>query len=434
MFEGKERLMTKAAYFDLSARDVPAPSGCPVDHGFSPFNDSYVADPYAALAAKQVEVPVFYAANLGYLVLTRMEDVAEVLRRSDDFASTNVQHPVHPVGEAAAAVLASEDFNPQPVLSNQGDPVHSRVRKHAMAGFSGRRMRLLEPVIRDRCEALVDELLSGGSPGEFTNVIGHRLPGETIYRLVGFPQADDPQLFDWSTDRLDFTWGRTDEDAQVAIAESMVAYWRYCVAHVERCRTTPGDDLTSELVAVHAEDPDALSRLEIASVLYGLSFAGHEIVSYFLANSLIRLLDDRVQWEAICADPSLIPGAAEEILRFDSPQTSWRRVAVRDTAIAKIEIPQGTQLFLSLASANHDPTLFEDPDSFDIHRDNARSHISFGRGMHFCLGNRLATIQAVIMLETMTARVPGLALAPDRDISYIPNFTLRGPRELWLTW
>ena len=426
--------ITQSAYFDLSARDIAAPSGCPVDHGFSPFNDSYVADPYAALAAKRAEEPVFYAADLGYLVLTRMEDVAEVLRRSDDFASTNVQHPVHPVGDAAAAVLASEDFNPQPVLSNQGDPVHSRVRKHAMAGFSGRRMRLLEPVIRNRCEALVDEFLAGGPPGEFTHVVGHRLPGETIYRLVGFPEADDPKLFEWSTDRLDFTWGRTDEEAQVFIAESMVAYWRYCVAHVERCRTTPGDDLTSELVAVHAEDPDALSLLEIASVLYGLSFAGHEIVSYFLANGLIRLLGDRAQWQAVCADPSLIPGAAEEILRFDSPQTSWRRVAVRDTAIAEIEIPEGTQLFLSLASANHDPAQFKNPDGFDIHRENSRSHISFGRGMHFCLGNRLATMEAVILLETMTARAPDLALVPDMDISYIPNFTLRGPRELWLTW
>jgi len=393
-----------------------------------------VADPYAALAAKREEEPVFYAADLGYLVLTRMEDVAEVLRRSDDFASTNVQHPVHPVSDAAAVVLASEDFNPQPVLSNQGDPVHSRVRKHVMSGFSSRRMRLLEPVIRKRCEALVDEFLAGGPPGEFTHVVGHRLPGETIYRLVGFPQGDDPQLFEWSSDRLDFTWGRTGEEAQVVIAESMVAYWRYCVAHVESCRSTPGDDLTSELVAVNAEDPDALSLMEIASVLYGLSFAGHEIVSYFLANSLIRLLGDRAQWKAICTDPSLIPGAAEEILRFDSPQTSWRRVAVRDTEIAEIEIPGGTQLFLSLASANHDPAQFKDPGGFDIHRENAGSHISFGRGVHFCLGNRLATMEAVILLETMTARAPGLALAPDRDIAYIPNFTLRGPRELWLTW
>ena len=426
--------MTKAAYFDLSARDGAAPAGCPVDHGFSPFDDGYVAEPYAVLAAKRAETPVFYAADLGYLVLTRMEDVAEVFRRSDDFASSLVQRPVHPVGDAAAAVLAAADFNPQPVLSNQGDPIHSRVRKHAMAGFSGRRMRLLEPVIRERCGVLVDELLAGGSPGEFTHMVGHRLPGETIYRLVGFPEADDPQLFDWSTDRLDFTWGRTDEDAQVAIAESMVAYWRYCVAHVELRRTDPADDLTSELVAAHAADAEALSLEEIASVLYGLSFAGHEIVSYFLANSLIRLLGERENWEAVCADPSLIPAAVEEVLRFDTPQTSWRRVAVKDTEIAGVEIPAGTELFLSLAGANHDPAVYDDPETFDIRRENAKTHISFGRGVHFCLGNRLATMEAVILLETLSARAPTLDLAPEKEISYIPNFTLRGPWDLWLTW
>ena len=430
--------MSQSAYFDMTDRDAGTPTGCPVDHGFSPFDEAYVVDPYAVLAARRADTPVFYAEELGYLVLTRMEDVAEVLRRSDDFASSNVQRPVHPVGDAAAAVLAAEDFDPLPVLSNQGDPVHARVRKHVQAGFSGRRMRLLEPVIRERCAALVDELLAGGAKngnvGEFTSVVGHRLPGETIYRLVGFPEADDPRLFDWSTDRLDFTWGRTDEDAQAAIAESMVAYWRYCVAHVARRCEDPADDLTSELVAMHQADADALSLQEIASVLYGLSFAGHEIVSYFLANGLIQLLRRHDQWEAICADPSLIPNAVEEVLRFDTPQTSWRRVAVTDTEIAGVSVPAGTQLFLSLAGANHDPDVYDDPDSFDIRRENAKSHISFGRGPHFCLGNRLATMEAVALLETMSQRAPGLDFAPDRDVSYIPNFTLRGPWELWLTW
>lgn len=430
------------SYFDFGDRGEAVPSGCPVDHGFSPFADAYVADPYGELAARRAATPVFYApggeGDRGYLVLTRMEDVAEVLRRPDDFSSENVQRPVTPVCAAAQAVLAADDFNPVPVLSNRGEPVHGRVRKHAQAGFSGRRMRLLEPVIRARCAALVDEMMEPGAPAEFTGIVGHRLPGETIYRLVGFPEADDAMLMDWAADRLAFTWGRADDAAQVAIAESMVAYWRYCVAHVERRKNEPADDLVSELLAVHAADADALSVAEITSVLYGLSFAGHEIVSYMLANALICLLRDRTQWDAICADASLIPQAVEEVLRFDTPQTSWRRVARADTEIAGVSVPAGTQIFLSLAAANHDPAIFDDPGTFDIRRENAAGHISFGRGIHFCLGNRLATMEAVVLLETLTARAPGLALAPDdkgvRKVSYIPNFTLRGPADLWLTW
>lgn len=426
--------MTKSAYFDLQDREAEIPAGCPVGHGFSPFSDAYVADPYRVLAARRAETPVFYAPDLGYLVLTRMADVAEVLRRSDEFSSENVQRPVSPVCAAAQAVLAADEFNPVPVLSNRGEPVHGRVRKYAQAGFSGRRMRLLEPVIRARCEALVEAMMAGGAPAEFTGSVGHRLPGETIYRLVGFPEADDEMLMDWAADRLAYTWGQADDAAQVAIAESMVAYWHYCTAHVERRRTEPADDLISELLAVHAADPDALSVAEITSVLYGLSFAGHEIVSYYLANALICLLNHRDQWAAICADPSLIPGAAEEVARYDSSQTSWRRVALADTEIADVAIPAGTQIFLSLGAANHDPAVFDNPESFDIRRANAAAHISFGRGIHFCLGKRLATMEAVILLETLGTRAPGLDFAPDRTLSYIPNFTLRGPADLWLTW
>ena len=194
------------------------------------------------------------------------------------------------------------------------------------------------------------------------------------------------------------------------------------------------DDLISELLAVHAADPDALSVAEITSVLYGLSFARHEIVSYYLANALICLLNHRDQWAAICADPSLIPGAAEEVARYDSSQTSWRRVALADTEIADVAITAGTQIFLSLGAANHDPAVFDNPESFDIRRTNAAAHISFGRGIHFCLGKRLATMEAVILIETLSTRAPGLDFAPDHTLSYIPNFTLRGPADLWLTW
>ncbi len=426
--------MEDTGYFGTGQKPAAAPVGCPVDHAFSPFAEGYAADPYGELARRRRETPVFHAPELGYLVLTRMADVADVLRRDDVFSSANVQEPVTPVSAAASARLAVDDFNPVPVLSNRGEPDHGRIRRHVQNGFSGRRMRLLAPVIRRRAETLVGAMLSAGPPGAFSAALGHALPGETIYRLVGFPEADDPQLMDWSKDRLAFTWGRTDEAAQVAIADSMVAYWRYCVSHVARRRLEPADDLTSELLAVHAADPAALTIEEITSVLYGLSFAGHEIVSYLLANALICLLTRRGAWDALVADPSRIPAAVEEVLRFDSPQTSWRRIAREDTEIAGVRVPAGTRIFLSLGAANHDEAEFDAPETFDIGRDNARAHIAFGRGVHFCLGNRLATMEAVILLETLTARAPTLALAPGRPPVYVPNFTLRGPAELWLTW
>lgn len=426
--------MADSAYHKFRTGRAAAPKGCPIDHAFSPFSETYVKNPYAVLEKLRGQSAVFYAEELGYLVLTRMEDVAEVFRNPDLFASENVQDPVLPICDAAAEVLAATDYNPIAVLSNRARPDHTRIRKHAQAGFSSRRMKILEPFIRRRCEALVDGMHLAGAPAEFVSAVANPLPGETIFRFIGFPRADDKDLKDWTTNRLAFTWGKASDAEQIDIARKMLAYWRYCVAFVKARHLAPADDFTSELLAAHDADPGDLGYKEVESVVYGLSFAGHEIVSNLLSNGLINLLSTPGHWTAICQDPGLIPNAVEEVLRFNSPQTSWRRVAVRETELAGYKIPAGTQIFLSLGSANHDEALFDDPGAFDIHRANARAHISFGRGIHFCLGNRLAILEATITLETLARRLPSLSLVKDQTFSYFPNFTFRGPKELWLTW
>ncbi|MCZ6511333.1 MAG: cytochrome P450 [Alphaproteobacteria bacterium] len=426
--------MVDTGYYKNRPRPTSAPQGCPVDHTFSPFEENYRKDPYAELEKRRNGSPVFYSEELGYLVLTRMEDVSEVFRKPEIFSSENVQHPVTPICDAAKSILATDDYDPMPVLSNGTPPDHTRVRKHAQAGFSGRRIRILEPYVRRRCETLIDAMIAKGSPANFVKSVAHPLPGETIFRFIGFPEEDDQKLKEWTANRLAFTWGKSSDDEQVEIAENMLAYWRYCAAFVKRRLADPADDFTSELLAVHKSHPDDLAFKEIESVVYGLSFAGHEIVTNLLSNCLINLLSNRSQWEEIRDHPEMIPKAVDEVLRIDSPQTSWRRVAVVDTEIAGYKIPAGTEIFLSLAWANHDEELFENPKSFDIFRKNAGAHISFGRGIHFCLGNRLAILEATVALETLVERLPSLMLVEEQTFSFYPNFTFRGPAELWLTW
>ncbi|MEL0020875.1 MAG: hypothetical protein VW709_13460, partial [Rickettsiales bacterium] len=222
--------MADSAYHKIQTERAPAPTGCPVDHAFSPFSEAYMANPYAELAKLRQDTPVFYSEKLGYLVVTRMEDVAEVFRNADVFSSENVQDPVLPICDAAAEILAAPDYSPIKVMSNRARPDHTRIRKYTLAGFSGRRMGLLEPFIRRRCETLVDAMVAGGSPAEFVAAVAHPLPGETIFRFIGFPEGDDKQLKDWTTNRLAFTWGQASDAQQVDIAEKMLAYWRYCVA------------------------------------------------------------------------------------------------------------------------------------------------------------------------------------------------------------
>ena len=153
-----------------------------------------------------------------------------------------------------------------------------------------------------------------------------------------------------------------------------------------------------------------------------------------LCNTLRCLLSRRDQWDALVADPSLAANAVEETLRFESSQISWRRITTRSTTIGGIEVPAGTRILLNLAAANRQPDIFDPPDTFDIHRERANHHISFGKGIHFCLGAGLAKLEARTVLELLASRLPTLRLVEGQQLSYFPNITFRGPDKLHVEW
>ena len=426
--------MSEDAYHKIAPAAAAEPSGCPFDPQFTPFDDDYLRDPYPQLKALAAETPIFYSEQLGYLVVTGMDNVIEVFKDHDLFSSENVQDPIFPLCEAARNVLSASDYNPQAVMSNAQQPAHTRIRKFTRDGFSARRMRVLEPYIRDTAHELIDRMCQAGSDAEIVSAFAHPLPGQVIFRLIGFPPEDDAQLIAWTSNRLMFSWGQPSDEQQVEIAQNMLKYWRYCRAFVAQRAAQPQDDLTSELLAGHQSQPDKLSLREVESIIYGLSFAGHEIVSNFISLALLNILPDRALWQRLCDDPELIEPALEEVLRFDSPQTSWRRVTTRDTVFQGVHVPKGTRVFLSLGAANHDPAWFDDPEAFDAQRDNANRHVAFGHGIHFCLGARLARLEGQIAMHALVQRLPDLQLVPDQDLQFSRNMTFRGPRALRVQW
>lgn len=424
----------KNPYHRVQPAAATKPEGCPVDDSFTPFSADYLQNPYPQLE-RLIEVqPTFYATQLDSLVLTRQQDVMEVFKQPDIFSSANVQDPVFPLCDAAQQVLSAEDYNPQAVMSNCQSPDHTRIRKYTREGFSARRMKVLTPYIHETASQLVEAMLAGSNPAEFVSTVAHPMPGRIIFRFIGFPEQDDEKLMEWTSNRLAFTWGQPTDEEQVAISKHMLRYWRYCREFVAKRSEEGADDFTSELLNAHKENPQDLSYREVESVIYGLSFAGHEIVSNFISLAVINLLSDRRRWQALIESPSLIPDALEEILRADSPQTSWRRVATRDTQIGQVRVPKGTKIFLSLGAANHSPDLFENPSTVDIGRKNAGKHISFGHGIHFCLGARLARIEGQIAIETLTRLVPGLQVVENQQMEFSRNVTFRGPKRLYVTW
>jgi hypothetical protein len=227
-----------------------------------------MADPYAELERLRGKSPVFYSEKLGYLVLTRMEDVSDVFKNPDIYSAANVQDPVLPICDAAAEILATPDYNPIAVMSNRARPDHTRIRKYILARFSCRRMQIFEPFIQQLCDSMVDTMLASSSLAEFVGALGHPLPGETIFRFISFPKEDDKKLKEWTTNRLAFTWGQTNDAEQIDFAGKMLLYWRYCVDFVRMWQSNPAIDFASELLAADADDPDELSYEEIQSIVY----------------------------------------------------------------------------------------------------------------------------------------------------------------------
>jgi len=253
-----------------------------------------------------------------------------------------------------------------------------------------------------------------------------------VFDLIGFPRADMESLKGLALNRMAFTWGRSSKAQQIRIAENMVDYWRYCTDFVISRAQDPQDDFTSDLARVHLDDPDELTVHEIINVIHALSFAGHETTANVSASLLHRLLGHRERWEQLRADPSLIPKAVEEGLRYNPSLHTWRRITTRPVTIGGVEVPAGSKLLLLIGSANHDPATFPDPEVFDLHRAGAQQHLTFGRGIHACFGAPLARMEMRIMLEELTARLPGMRLDIEQPLGYHENACFRGPVRLWL--
>jgi cytochrome P450 len=233
---------------------------------------------------------------------------------------------------------------------------------------------------------------------------------------------------------LSSTGGRAEEQAHAA--RELASFWQYALALVEARTKSPGDDFVSALVKARDVDGDndALELPEATSIMLMMLFAGHETTTNLLGNSFRWLLANRTSWEAICHESGLIPNAIEEVLRFDSSVITWRHKAKQAVEIGGVAVPAQANLLLLLGSANRDPAVFADPDRFDIQRPNARDHLSFGYGVHNCLGAPLARLEARVVLEEVSRRLPALRLAGNTTLEFPASISMRGPQCLQVAW
>ncbi|HEY1277005.1 MAG TPA: cytochrome P450 [Thermoleophilaceae bacterium] len=405
--------------------------GCPVVHEFDPLAASYLRDPFAVLAELPA-APVFHAPSLDYYVVTRYADIEAVFLDNETYSAANAQLPLVPLVEEAREILLAGGHRPQPSMVSLDEPAHRRLRGPAARALTPRRVAAMEPTIR----ATIDDLLGAVEPSEPFDVVAtlaYPLPATIIFSFMGVPPEDYAQLRRWGGYRASLAWGRPPPGEQVEHATQMAAYRRYLRELVAAKAEARADDFASALLDIHDEDPDALSHEEIASILFSLSFAGHETTNYLIGNLVRRLLEEPERWLAVVDDPSLIAAAVEETLRYDPSVPVWRRVTTRPVTLGGVDLPEGAKLFLWLAAAGRDPDVFDEPERFDLARENARRHLAFGKGIHFCLGSALGKLEAQLALEELTRRFPALRLVPEQEISFHPNISFRGPQQLWVT-
>jgi cytochrome P450 len=283
--------------------------------------------------------------------------------------------------------------------------------------------------VRATLKELLDAV-DASQPFDLVPSLTFPLPATVIFSFMGVPEADYAQLKEWCGHRATLAFGRPPTAEQVEHATSMAAYRRYLRQLVAAKATDRADDFASALLAIHDEDPDALTEEEIASILFSLSFAGHETTNYLIGNMVRRLLEDPARWDAVVGEPALIPGVVEETLRYDTSVPVWRRRTKRAVTLGGAEIPEGATLFLWLAASGRDASVFTEPDRFDPHRANAKRHLAFGKGTHFCIGSALGKLEAQLALEELTRRFPRLRMVEGQELRFHPNISFRGPLAL----
>jgi cytochrome P450 len=404
---------------------------CPVHADFDPLSPMFLADPFAVLASLPRETPVFYAPSIDYYVVTRYADIEAVFLDHETYSAAPAQLPLVPLVPEAAQILRASGITSQPSMVSLNPPAHTRLRAPTVRAFTPRRVAQMAPRIRATVDQLLDAI-DPSAPFDLVSTLTFLLPTTIIFSFIGIPEHDWPQLKEWSGHRASLSWGRPTPTEQVHHAENMAAYRGYLRTFVARKAQDRDDTFTSALLAIHDEAPEALTPEEISSILFSLTFAGHETTNALIGNVVRRLLEEPARWDAVVADPALIPGAVDETLRYDSSVPVWRRVTTRPVMLGGVDVPAGAKLFLWLAASGRDASVFPEPEMFDLRRANASKTLAFGQGVHYCLGAALGKLEAQLALEALTHRFPRLRLVEGQRLSFHPNISFRGPQALWV--
>ncbi|AOS91848.1 cytochrome P450 [Mycobacterium intracellulare] len=363
---------------------------------YDPFDSVIDDDPYPVWKRMREEAPLYYNEKYNFYALSRYEDVARELPNWQTYRSGR--------GTTADILFANIEVPPG-ILLFEDPPLHDLHRRLLSRVFTPRRMLAVEDLVRGFCVRELDPLVGAGG-FDFIADLGAMMPMRTIGYLLGIPEADQEKIRDRSVANIELS---TDSDPAAVDANIFANSIALFAEYIEWRASHPSDDLMTELLRAEIDEPDGtrrpLSRTEVLAYTAMIAGAGNETTARLIGFMGQLLSDHPEQRRELVADPSLIPGAIEETLRFEPPSPVQARYVARDAEQYGRVVPEGSFMLLLNGSANRDPRRFADPDRYDIHR-QAGGHLSFGQGLHFCLGSALARMEARVAFEEVLKRWP----------------------------
>ncbi len=386
---------------------------------YDPYDFEIDSDPYPVWQRMRDEAPLYYNEKYDFFALSRFDDVEQGMLDWETYQS----------GRGSILELIRADFEiPPGVILFEDPPIHHIHRTLMSRVFTPRKMNALEPKVREFCRRSLDPLVGSGS-FDFIRDLGAQMPMRTIGYLLGIPEEDQEAIRDVLDDALHLEEGR---DASEAIAEAVRDQGQIFADYLEWRTEHPSDDLMTQLLNAEFEDETGtmrrLTRDEALTYVNMLAGAGNETTTRLIGWTGKLLGEHPDQRREIVEDRSLLPNAIEEILRYEAPSPVQARYISRDVEHYGQAIPEGNVMILLNGSANRDERRFPDPDRFDIHREIGR-HLSFGFGIHLCLGAALARLEGRIALDEVLNRFPDWEVDYDNAVQARTS-TVRGRETL----
>jgi cholest-4-en-3-one 26-monooxygenase len=366
--------------------------------------DVYVRGvPHDTFRRLRAEAPVCFhdePGGRGFWCITRYEDIAAIGKNPETFSSYR--------GGTNIPDYSPEDTdNIRMMMVNMDPPQHNKFRRLVSQGFTPRMTARLEPRIRQVARSILDKI-DPNAVQNFVTAVAADLPLQIIAEILGIDPDERQKVFDWSNRLIGFDdpeFQTSFEDGKEAAAE----IWMYASQLAEARKDKAGEDLVSVLMNAEV-DGARLTEMEFDSFFLVLAVAGNETTRNLISGGMLALMEHPAEYARLVADPSLIPSAVEEMLRWVTPVMHFRRTATRDTEIRGVKIKENDKVVLYYPSANRDERVFPDSSRFDVGR-TPNEHLAFGGGQHFCLGANLARLEIRVMFEELLGRYPRIELA-----------------------